>query len=263
MRSDLTSAPVRFGLILCLGSLLLAAGCASGPALNPRDPWEPFNRRVSAFNEDLDDAVVRPVAKAYQHVLPELVRTGVSNFFGNISDIWSVLNNVLQLKPRESAEMVVRVGVNTVFGIAGVMDLATEMKLERHREDFGQTLGFWGVPTGPYVVLPVLGPSTLRDALALPVDAKGNLINSVNETSSRVSLQVLRVVDIRAGLFGAGNFLDNAALDKYSFVRDAYLQRRRGEIGLSEDSADPEERYDIPEPVSPAQPGAAAPVKMP
>ncbi len=266
-----TASPsARWLLALLLGSLLLIEGCASAPGANPRDPWEPFNRRVASFNEDLDDAVVRPVATAYQHVLPQMVRTGVTNFFGNISDVWSVVNNVLQLKPRESAEMLARVGVNTVFGIAGLMDVATDMNLERHSEDFGQTLGYWGVSTGPYVVLPVLGPSTLRDTLALPVDAKGNLINTVDDTPARVGLHVLRGVDIRSGLFGAGNFLDNAALDKYTFIRDAYLQRRRGQIGRPETDpatpAEPEERYDLPEPTAPAAAPAdngASPAKAP
>lgn len=240
------------------------------PNANPRDPWEPFNRKVTAFNDGLDDAVVRPVATAYQHVLPQMVRTGVTNFFGNISDVWSVVNNVLQLKPRESAEMAVRVGVNTVFGLAGLIDVATEMKIERHREDFGQTLGYWGVGTGPYLVLPLLGPSTLRDTLALPLNSQGDMVNQVTDTGSRISLFVLRGVDLRAGLLGAGNFLDNAALDKYSFLRDAFLQRRRGEVGRRSDVDSPndappaaEERYDLPEGESapPAAPSSTAPAE--
>lgn len=273
MSTAQASTRARWSLALLVGCLLLIEGCASAPGGNPRDPWEPFNRRVSAFNENLDDAVVRPAAKAYQHVLPQLVRTGVTNFFGNISDVWSVVNNALQLKPKETAEMIVRVGVNTVFGVVGLVDLATEMKLDRYREDFGQTLGYWGVSTGPYVVLPVLGPSTLRDALALPVDARGDLVNATSDTTSRVSLHVLRGVDIRAGLFGAGNFLDNAALDRYSFIRDAYLQRRRGQIGLPDTTSEPEERYDLPEPTGAGdkpsdqpvdqQPGSVATPKAP
>ena len=238
-------------------------GCASAPNDHPRDPWEPFNRQVSSFNEGVDEAVVKPVATAYQHVTPELVRTGVSNFFGNLSDVWSLVNNVLQLKPRESVETLFRVGVNTTIGLAGLIDVATELRLEKHREDFGQTLGYWGVPTGPYLVLPLLGPSTLRDAAVLPVDRQGNLVNGLNDVATRNSLTALGLVDLRAGLLGAGRLLEDAALDKYTFTRDIYLQRRRG---LVRDDAVPptspaEERYDLPEPDNSAAPAAAPPSK--
>ncbi len=225
------------------------------PNANPRDPWEPFNRSVSNFNEGLDQAVIKPVATGYQNVTPKIMRTGVNNFFGNISDVWSLVNNVLQLKPAESVETLFRVGVNTTIGLLGLIDVASDLKLEKHTEDFGQTLGFWGMPTGPYVVLPLFGPSTLRDSVALPVDAKGNLVNSLNDVALRNSLITLRLVDLRASLLSAGRLLDAAALDKYSFTRDAYLQRRRGQIfGPRTDVILDEERYDLP-----ASPDAASP----
>ncbi len=254
----------RAGL-LSVAMLVCAAlqGCAGAPNAHPRDPWEPFNRQVSSFNEGVDEAVVKPVATAYQHVTPELVRTGVSNFFGNLSDVWSLVNNVLQLKPRESVETLFRVGVNTTIGLAGLIDVATELRLEKHREDFGQTLGYWGVPTGPYLVLPLLGPSTLRDAAALPVDRQGNLVNGLDDVATRNSLTALRLVDLRASLLGAGRLLDDAALDKYTFTRDVYLQRRRGLV--IDDTVPPtspaEERYDLPEPEKSAAPAAAWPSK--
>jgi len=232
--------------------LALLQGCAMSPNANPRDPWEPFNRNIASFNDGLDDAVVKPVATAYQHVTPQIMRTGVNNFFGNISDVWSLVNNVLQLKPAESVETLFRVGVNTTLGLVGLIDVASELRLERHTEDFGQTLGYWGMPAGPYVVLPLLGPSTLRDSLSLPVDAKGNLVGRVDDVALRNSLITLRLVDVRANLLSAGRLLDAAALDKYSFTRDAYLQRRRGLVKEQNSGVDTdEERYDLPAPVNP------------
>jgi phospholipid-binding lipoprotein MlaA len=230
-------------------ALILAVlqGCAMSPNANPRDPWEPFNRNVSGFNEGFDQAILKPVATGYQSVTPKIMRTGVNNFFGNISDVWSLVNNVFQLKPKESVETLFRVGVNTTVGLFGLIDVATDLKLEKHTEDFGQTLGFWGMPTGPYVVLPLLGPSTLRDSLTLQVDANGNLVNSLNDVALRNSLMTLRLVDYRARLLNAGELLDAAALDKYSFTRDVYLQRRRGQIfGPRKDVILDEERYDLP-----------------
>jgi len=238
-------------LFLGFMALVLAGlqGCAMSPNANPRDPWEPFNRNVSNFNEGLDQAVIKPVATTYQNVTPQIMRTGVNNFFGNIADVWSLVNNVLQLKPAESVETLFRVGVNTTVGLGGLIDVASKLKLQKHTEDFGQTLGFWGMPTGPYVVLPLLGPSTLRDSLALPVDAKGNLVGRVDDVALRNSLITLRLVDLRASLLNAGKLLDAAALDKYSFTRDAYLQRRRARIfGPRTDVILDEERYDLPAP---------------
>jgi phospholipid-binding lipoprotein MlaA len=233
------------GLGAGLLALALLQGCATGP--NPRDPFEPFNRSVARFNDGLDEAIVKPVALAYQGVVPSPVRTGVNNFFGNLSDVWSFVNNVLQAKPQAAADSFMRVSVNTLIGLGGVLDWATEMGIERHREDFGKTLGRWGVETGPYLVLPVLGPSTVRDTAALVVDTQGDLVLQVDHVPTRNSLYVLRAVDLRASLLRAGEVLDGAALDKYSFTRDAYLQRR----GAAVEPNGNEERYDLPEASSP------------
>jgi phospholipid-binding lipoprotein MlaA len=237
----------RTGLWAGLLALALLQGCAVGP--NPRDPFEPFNRSVTRFNDGLDEAIVKPVAQAYQDTVPSPVRTGVNNFFGNLSDAWSFVNNVLQAKPQAAVDSFMRVSVNTLIGLGGVLDWATPMGIERHREDFGKTLGRWGVATGPYLVLPVLGPSTVRDAAARVVDAKGDLVLQIDNVSVRNSLYVLRAVDLRASLLRAGEVLDQAALDKYSFTRDAYLQRRGVVI---ETNGDTEERYDLPEAPPPA-----------
>lgn len=237
----------RTGLWAGLLVLALLQGCAIGP--NPRDPFEPFNRSVTRFNDGLDEAIVKPVAQAYQNTVPSPVRTGVNNFFGNLSDVWSFVNNVLQAKPQAAVDSFMRVSVNTLIGLGGVLDWATPMGIERHSEDFGKTLGHWGMATGPYLVLPVLGPSTVRDAAARVIDAKGDLVMQIDNVSIRNSLYVLRAVDLRASLLRAGEVLDQAALDKYSFTRDAYLQRRGVVIDTNDDT---EERYDLPEASSPA-----------
>ncbi|MGJ7503879.1 MlaA family lipoprotein [Variovorax sp. ZT5P49] len=210
--------------------LALMAGCATGPNANPADPLEPFNRGVSRFNDTVDDAVLVPVATAYQKALPSMVRTGVNNFFGNIGDVWSLANNVAQLKLQNSAETFMRLNVNTFFGLGGLLDVATEAGIPRHEEDFGQTLGYWGVGPGPYVVLPLLGSSTLRDTAAKPVDMYGDPLGYVEDIPWRNSLTVLRIVDTRSQYLRASRLLGDAALDKYSFTRDAFLQRRRSQV---------------------------------
>ena len=236
------------GLFAGLLALALLQGCATGP--NPRDPFEPFNRSVYRFNDGLDAAIIKPVAQAYQGALPSPVRTGVSNFFGNLSDVWTFVNNVLQANPQAAADSFARVGVNTLIGLGGVLDWATEMGIDRHREDFGKTLGHWGVATGPYLVLPVLGPSTVRDTAALVVDSKGNLVKEFNSVATRNSLYALRAVDLRASLLRAGEVLDQAALDKYAFTRDSHLQRR----GVVIEGIGPaEERFDLPEKAAPVR----------
>lgn len=212
---------------LMLGVL---AGCASGPYPNRADPFEPLNRGVFGFNDAVDRTVLVPVATAYQKVLPSPVRTGVNNFFSNLGEVWSFANNVLQLKAQGSAETFMRLNVNTFFGLGGILDVATELGIDRHGEDFGQTLGHYGVPSGPYVVLPILGSSTLRDTAALPLDMKGDLVGYIDDIPVRNSLYVLRAIDTRASYLRAGQLIGDAALDKYSFTRDAYLQRRRSEV---------------------------------
>ncbi|MCB8745816.1 VacJ family lipoprotein [Rhodoferax sp. U2-2l] len=209
-----------------LTAALVLSACATGPNANSRDPLEPFNRGVYGFNDAVDRAVVKPVAIAYRDVLPSPVRTGVSNFFSNLQDLWSFVNNTLQLKGEGAGNSIVRFGVNTVFGLGGLIDIASEMRIERFPEDFGQTLGHWGVGAGPYVVLPLLGPSTLRDTAALPVDMSGNALSAVDDTATRNSATALGLVSRRAQLLEAGKMLDEVALDPYTFTRDAFLQRR-------------------------------------
>lgn len=228
--------------------VLLLQGCAAGPnasSANAADPLEPFNRTVFKFNDQLDRAVIKPVAVAYRDVTPSLVRRGVTNFFGNISDVWSLANNVLQLHGKDATDSLFRVTVNTFWGLGGVFDVASEMKIPRHSEDFGQTLGVWGVAPGPYLVLPVLGPSTVRDSVGTLVDINGNLVSSAKNVPVRNSLLSLGIVNLRANFLGAGEVLDEAALDKYSFAREIYLQRRRSLIGR--DPREKEERFDLPE----------------
>lgn len=211
--------------------LALLAGCATRPEANPRDPLEPFNRGVYQFNEAVDRAVLKPVAEGYVAAVPRPVRTGVSNFFGNWRDLWSAVNALLQARLQPAAENAMRFSVNTFFGFGGVLDLASEMGIPRTTLDFGHTLGRWGVPSGPYIVLPLLGPSTVRETVALLVDRQGDPVSQgIDDIPTRNTTQALRIVDTRASLLRAGELLEEAALDKYSFTRDAYLARRQRQI---------------------------------
>lgn len=207
-----------------LGAML--AGCAS----NPRDPLEPVNRKVYAFNDAVDRAVVKPVATVYRDTMPQPVRTGVTHFFSNIGDAWSAINAFLQLKAEAGMRNTMRFGMNTLFGLGGLLDIASEAGIESHQEDFGQTLAHWGVGSGPYLVLPLLGPSTLRDTSALPLDMKASGYFFQNDPQTALGLSGLRLVDARARALAVSNMLGDAALDPYLFVRDAYLQRRRNQV---------------------------------
>lgn len=231
--------PRRTALALALGGALLA-GCASGPNADPADPLEPYNRGMTRFNDKLDDAVLKPVASAYRDITPKPVRSGVNNFFGNLGDAWSFVNSMLQLRVRDAFDSLVRVNVNTVFGLGGVLDVASEMGIERHKQDFGLTLARWGVPSGPYLVLPVLGPSTVRDAAALRVDWYGDLVRQVDPPAARFAVYGLRAIDTRARLLGATNVLGGASLDPYSFTRDVYLGLRSGHEGANSGEYDTE-----------------------
>jgi len=208
----------------------LLSGCASGPNANPADPLEPFNRNVTGFNDTVDSMVLKPVATVYRDATPDLVRTGVNNFFENLRDAWSAVNATLQLKPQAAAENFLRVGVNTAFGLGGLLDIASEMGIDKTRLDFGQTLGRWGVPPGPYLVLPIFGPSSIRDAAGFSVESSGDLIMGIDRIPLRNSLYALRAVETRVNLLRATTMLEGAALDKYSFTRDIYLQRRQSQI---------------------------------
>ncbi|MDT7928896.1 VacJ family lipoprotein [Tepidimonas sp.] len=224
----------RSGAAMLAVAVIAISGCATGPDSNPRDPLEPLNRGVYRFNEAVDEAVLKPVAQAYVTVVPSPVRTGVGNFFANLRDAWSALNAALQARPQPAAENFMRFSVNTFLGLGGVLDIASEMGIPRTTLDFGHTLGRWGVPPGPYLVLPLLGPSTVRETVALPVDRRGDLVSQgVDDVATRNSAQALRLIDTRASLLRAGELLEQAALDKYGFTRDAYLARRQRQIDAS------------------------------
>ena len=205
------------------------AGCATSG--NPKDPIEGYNRAMFSFNETVDKAVIKPVAQGYNYVTPQPVQTGVSNFFGNLADIWTSVNNLLQGKPGDALSDAGRVLINSTVGILGLFDVATPMGLEKNEEDFGQTLGRWGVGDGAYVVLPILGPRTVRDTVGLAADIYTDPVRDADaHRGYRNTAIALRAIDTRADLLKAEDALEAAALDKYAYVRDAYLQHRRSAI---------------------------------
>ena len=224
-------------VLLAFLSALILTGCATSG--NPKDPIEGFNRAMFAFNEGLDAAIIKPVATGYDAVLPSPIKTGVTNFFGNIADFFIAINNVLQGKIGDGITDFGRVAINTTVGILGVMDVATNMGIPKHDEDFGQTFGRWGVGDGAYVVLPVFGPRTARDTVGLVLDVKADPVADVNRVATRNTLIALRLVDNRANLLPADKVIEEAALDKYSYIRAAYLQRR---LSLIHDGNPPREK---------------------
>lgn len=221
-----------------LGTLALLTACATP---QNRDPLEAFNRKVFGFNEAVDTAVVAPVARGYTAVTPQPVQTGVTNFLNNLKDVWATVNLFLQGRVGEGAQNILRVALNSTLGVAGLVDVATELQLDRKDEDFGQTLGSWGVPSGAYVVLPFFGPSTVRDSAALPFDLYAGPTRAFSEPRDINVVRGLNVLDVRARLLGASDLLGDVALDKYTFIRDAYLQRRRSQVYNGDV---PEDAYD-------------------
>jgi phospholipid-binding lipoprotein MlaA len=256
-----------------------SAGSAGDPAnpintaaRNPVDPYERFNRTMFNFNDKVDQYALKPVATVYKRVLPSFVQTGVYNFFGNLGDVWTAANNLLQGRMADGVSDVMRFAVNTTFGLGGLLDIGSEAGLQKHRQDFGATLGVWGVQSGPYVVLPLLGSSTMRDSVALPVDFAGDPWSYVSPDPTRYIGSALRVIDMRAGLLDASSLIEDAALDRYEFIRDAYLQRRAGKISSNRergaDSAyrslpDDEEMDTKSDNGSSLNGGSAAPFKEP
>ncbi len=212
-----------------LGALITMqlTGCASNG--DPRDPLEPMNRAIHNFNEGLDRVVMKPVATGYQTVMPGFAQTGVRNFFSNLNDVSVLANDILQFKLESSTSDVLRISINSTLGFLGVLDIASEMGLHKHNEDFGQTLGRWGVGNGPYLVLPFFGPSSFRDGAGLVVDsAYTDLVNQIDNIPIRNRTWVVRAVSRRADLLDAKNAIDATALDPYEFSRDLYLAHRRG-----------------------------------
>jgi phospholipid-binding lipoprotein MlaA len=254
----------RWAAVWLVAMLVLLTGCATtgqaGSAGAERstvskiDPWEKFNRKVYTFNERVDRLILAPAARTYVKVVPQPVRRGVTNFFGNVSDVWSAVNNFLQLKIADGMQDVVRVGTNTLFGLGGIFDVASELGVDRQGEDLGQTLGRWGMAPGPYVVWPVIGSSTLRDSLALPLDAQMSPALAVHHEIGKSAVTGLQLVNTRANLLSASNMLNDIAFDKYIFVRDAYLQRRRSLVF----DGDPPEEAEPPEAPVANQPAPAA-----
>ena len=206
----------------------LLSGCATGT--NPRDPYEPFNRKMFVFNDAVDRVALKPAATAYKKVLPSVVQTGVNNFFGNLSDLWTGANNLLQGKGKDGLSDFARFGLNSTLGLLGVIDIGSDVGLQKHNEDFGQTLGAWGVKSGPYLMLPVFGPSTVRDTAALPLDIKADPWGYKEPIYIRNSGTALRAIDQRATVLDASNLMEEAALDRYEFIRDGFLQRRESRI---------------------------------
>ena len=229
-------------LAALLVAFTLLGGCASTG--NPRDPFEPLNRGIYHFNDGVDTVLLRPAAEVYRGVLPQFVRTGVSNFYSNINDVIVALNNLLQAKFLNAVSDVGRIAINTTAGLLGVFDVATHVGLEKHDEDFGQTLGYWGIGPGPYVVIPLLGPSSVRDAVGRFVDFKTDPLTYVDPTRDRNILWGVRFVNRRSELLETSKILETAALDPYEFLRDAYLQRRRN---LVYDGSPPPDKDDTPD----------------
>ncbi len=222
------SGAYRFGWVGALSASLLLIGCATNPdrIADPRDPIEPYNRAVYSFNDAVDRAILRPIAVGYQKITPEPVDRGITNFFNNIADVTSVANNILQFKMSRAGSDVGRIFINTTVGALGFFDVATNVGLPSYKEDFGQTLGYWGIAPGPYFMLPLLGPSTIRETIGRAGDVMTSPLHYLDENDVRWGLRGLNIVDRRANLLAAGRILDEAAIDRYSFVRDAYLQRR-------------------------------------
>jgi len=221
----------RRAVALTLASLtVLAAGCATGPEANPADPREPMNRAVFTVNDKVDQYVAQPIAKGYKAVTPEPARIAVTNFFANFSDVGNFANNVLQGKVVDAAETMMRVAINTVLGIGGLIDIATAAGIPRHSQDLGLTFGTWGIPSGPYLVLPLFGPSSIRDGAGL---AGSFYLDPAHyfDPAWRNSMFGINVLNTRTNMLGATDLLSQAALDKYAFVRDAYMQRRQYLLG--------------------------------
>ncbi len=246
-----------FGLLL-LGALGGLGGCATTGG-NSNDPLEGYNRAMFRFNDGVDKAIIKPVASGYKAVMPGFARTGVTNFFSNLGDVWIGINNILQGKIGAGVSDFGRFAINSTAGLLGLIDVASSAGLDKHNEDFGQTLGRWGMGSGAYVVLPILGPSSVRDAFSLlAVDWHGDPLWYVGDIQTRNTLVGLRVVDQRANLLDASDLLEEAALDQYSYLRGAYLQRRRSLVYDGDPPREPD-----PDRASQLTPGAEPGSELP
>ncbi len=241
-----------------LPALILLAifltGCAA--ARDPRDPWEPVNRVTFEVNDTLDKAIIKPVAIGYKAVTPDPVRIWVRNFFSNLNDVIVLANDLLQGKWAQASDDFARLFINSTWGLLGINDIATLVGLEKHDEDLGQTLAVWGLGTGPYFVIPLIGPSTVRDTAGLVGDMYMAPILDISDVSTRNLVLALRVISIRADLLDVERLIDEAAIDRYNFVREAYLQRRLNQVydGNPPRTYDDEEAGASPPPTAPANP---------
>lgn len=217
--------PIKSFVAICAVALSLT-GCATNG--DPRDPLEPMNRAIHTFNDKVDNVAMKPLAEGYRAVLPSFVQTGIRNFFSNLDDVVVVANDLLQFKLEQATHDFMRLAINSGFGLCGVLDVATEAGLKKHNEDFGQTLGRWGVGTGPYLVLPFIGPSNFRDTVGLIADSHYlDAVYGLQDNDARNGSVLLRAISKRADLLDATTALDAAALDGYEYTRDFYLERRR------------------------------------
>ena len=246
----------RTALFLAGASALLA-GCAAVPSRD--DPFEPWNRAMYEVHQVVDGNLVKPIAEAYVKATPEPIRTGVSNFFGNIDDLFTGINNVLEGRGDQAGDDFGRVLLNSTFGMLGVLDLASMMGINKDKKDFGITFGKWGVPQGPYFFVPLFGPTTVRDGTGTVVRFFLSPIGHINEIPLRNSLYAIGYVDTRAQALSAESVLDTAALDRYRFLRNAYLKNRRYQV--YEGKPPPEEDEDAPVPGAVPNPAASSPIK--
>lgn len=232
MNNKLPGDGAKKPFFLFLFLTLLLGGCATVDEAyrDPRDPYESFNRTMYNFNESLDKAILKPLAKGYKAIMPVPVDNGITNFFSNIDDVVSAVNNLLQFKLTRAASDVSRILVNTTIGLLGFIDVASNLNMPKYGEDFGQTLGAWGIDPGPYIVLPFFGPSNGRDTIGLVVDWYTDPVAYLEPESHRWMVRGLRLIDRRADLLGASRVLEQAALDPYEFSRDAYLQKRQYDV---------------------------------
>ena len=229
----------RFPLISLMMLVLLLSSCSTtGSSKN--DPLEPMNRAIFQFNEVVDDNIFEPVAKTYKYITPDPVETGVSNFFSNIGEVSTIANDVFQFKFKQAGYDFLRFSINTSIGVLGIFDVATSVGLKKNNEDFGQTLGYWGIPQGPYLVLPFFGASTFRDAPGLYADMQISPINQL-DNEEELTLNALNAISTRARLLRATKILDTAAKDKYIFIRESYLQKRESMVN----DGDSEEDFEI------------------
>ncbi|MGB8516981.1 MAG: VacJ family lipoprotein [Gallionella sp.] len=228
---------MRTFTLFALIAALTLTGCATGT--NPADPYESFNRSVYKFNDTLDRTIAKPVAQGYEKVMPTIGKVMVNNFFSNLDDVVVTANDLLQLKIRQAASDGIRVIFNSTIGVFGLFNVTT--RLEKHHEDFGQTLGYWGMGPGPYLMLPILGPSDLRDSAGLVVDTIPGPIGKITPVATRNELYILEQINLRGQLLDAEKVMDEASLDKYDFLRNAYLQHR---LNLVYDGDPPRPKYD-------------------